>query len=234
MKKILCLSFLLLSGCDFLDDLTRFLEPKFKGKAYIVSFKKDKNSYNRVKSELRSFGITCNEFGFENLTPIEQHRQIWQKIADGNEIQAMVLEDNVYFEKGFQKKLQQYIQDLPQNWDIAFLVIGRENNKYGCFISVGDIFRDIDEVKGHPYVAQIQKTNRVYGLYGYIINKKGAEKLLNLTKNSTTDIIDVIFQKRGINTGYIKAYVSMFKLIEPKLIKSDIDKIEKRFSLKKE
>ena len=124
--------------------------------------------------------------------------------------------------------MQRYIKDLPQDWDIAFLVIGRENNKYGCFISVGDIFRDIDEVKGHPYVARIQKTNRVYGLYGYVINKKGAKKLLEITKNTSENIGDIIFQKGGINTGYIKAYVSMFKLLEPKLTQTNIDEINKR------
>ena len=228
MKKTAYLLFFLLSGCDFLDNLTSFLEPKFKGKAYIVNTRHNPGSYIRIKSELQSFGVTCNEFNSADLPSIKQHRKIWQKIVDGDETQIMILEDNVYFEKKFKRRLQQYMQDLPQDWDIAFLVIGRENNKYGCFISVGDIFRDIDEVKGHPYVAQIQKTNRVYGLYGYVINKKGAEKLLNITKNTSTDISDTIFQKGGINTGYIKAYVSMFKLLEPKLTKAELDEIEKR------
>ena len=216
MKKTICFICFLLSGCDFLDNLTSFLEPKFKGKAYIVNTRHNPGSYIRIKSELQSFGVTCNEFNSADLPSIKQHRKIWQKIVDGDETQIMILEDNVYFEKKFKRRLQQYMQDLPQDWDIAFLVI------------VGDIFRDIDEVKGHPYVAQIQKTNRVYGLYGYVINKKGAEKLLNITKNTSTDISDTIFQKGGINTGYIKAYVSMFKLLEPKLTKAELDEIEKR------
>lgn len=228
MKNAICFLCLLLSGCDFLNDLTSFLEPKFKGKAYIVCSKTYESSYDRVKSELQSFGVTCSEFKYGNLSPMNQHRKIWQKIADSNETQAMILEDNVYFEKEFKQRLQQYIQDLPQDWDLAFLVIGRENNKYGYFISVGDIFRDIDEVRGHPCVAQIQKTNRVYGLYGYIVNKKGAKKLLKLTKSPSENISDIIFQKGGVNTGYIKAYVSMFKLLEPKLTKAEIKKIDKR------
>ncbi len=217
MKKILCLSVFLLSGCDFLDNLTGFLEPKFKGKAYIVNLESDKENYERVKSELQSFGIICSDFRYKISNPAEQHRKIWQKVANGNETQAMVLEDNVYFEKNFKRMLQKYIQNLPLDWDIAFLVIGRENNKYGCFIAVGDIFRDIDEVEKHPYVAKVQETNRAYGLYGYVINKKGAKKLLDLTREKSTNISELIYQKGGINTGYIKAYVSMFKLLEPKL-----------------
>lgn len=216
MKKIFCLSIFLLSGCDFLDNLTGFFKPTFKGKAYIVSIKGDKSSYERLRSKLQSFGIMCSDLKSDALTPTEQHKKIWQKIANGRETQAIILEDNVYFEKKFKKQLQRYILDLPQDWDIAFLVIGRENSKYGCFISVGDIFRDIDEVENHPYVAKIQETNKAYGLYGYIVNKKGAKKLLNLAKNSLVNLSDLIYQKGGINTGYIKAYVSMFQLLEPK------------------
>ena len=138
MKKAICVLCFLLSGCDFLNELTSFLEPKFNGKAYIVCSKNNKSSYDRVKSELQSFGITCGEFKSEGLTQTKQHRKIWQKIIDGDETQAMIFEDNVYFGKKFKQKLQLYIQDLPQDWDIAFLVIGRENNKYGYLISVGD------------------------------------------------------------------------------------------------
>jgi hypothetical protein len=234
MKRILCFSIFLLSGCDFLDDLTGFLEPRFNGKAYIVSLKNDKGFSERVRSKLQSFGIECLDLKSETLSPAEQHRKIWRQVADSNENQAMILEDNVYFEKDFRKKLQRYVQDLPQDWDIAFLVIGRENNKHGCFIDVGAIFRDIDEVEKHPYVAKIQKTNLAYGLYGYIINKRGAKKLLDLTKDRSIDISDLVYQKGGINTGYIKAYVSMFKLLEPKLTKSDIEEIERRFFLRNE
>ena len=74
----------------------------------------------------------------------------------------------------------------------------------------------MDEVKGHPYVAKIQKTNKVFELYGYIINKQGAQKLLKLTENKSTNLNEIIFQNGGINTDYIKGYVSMFKLLEPK------------------
>ncbi len=234
MKKTACLLFFLLSGCNFFEDLSEFFGPKFDEKVYIISSKDNKESLNQIKNQLESLGIKYSEFTTETDTKqpsknIQQnHRKIWQQVVDGKESQVIVLEDNVRLENGFKRNLQKYIKDLPKDWDIAFLVIGRENNKYGCFISVGDIFRDIDEVNGHPYVAQIQKTNRVYGLYGYIINKKGAKKLLKLTKNSSKNISDDIFQKGGINTGYIKAYVSMFKLIEPQLTKAKIDEINKR------
>lgn len=231
MKKIICFFSFLLSGCDFFDNSSGFLEPKFKGTAYIINLESNENSNKRLSSELKSFGVDCEKLESGAASSVNPHRKIWQKIAEGNETQAMVLEDNVYFEKGFKRKFFRYIQDLPEDWDIAFLVIGRDN-KYG-FTPVGDIFRDIDEVQSHPYVAQIQKANRVYGLYGYVVNKRGAKKLLKLTENVEGDVNDIIFQKGGVNTGYVTAYVSMFKLLEPKLSKADIDKAESRFRIVK-
>ena len=228
MKKLVYFLFFLLSGCDFSDSLSELFGPKLKEKVYIVNSSGDQESYERIISKLQSLNMVYDASIAKISSKTERHRKIWQHVADGTESQVIVLEDNVRFEKGFKRNLQRYIKDLPQDWDIAFLVIGRENNKYGCFISVGDIFRDIDEVKGHPYVARIQKTNRVYGLYGYVINKKGAKKLLEITKNTSENIGDIIFQKGGINTGYIKAYVSMFKLLEPKLTQTNIDEINKR------
>lgn len=234
MKKITYLLFFILSGCNFFEDLSEFFGPEFNEKVYVISSKNNKEPREQIKNQLKSLGIKYSEFITEIDTTQHQriiqqnHKKFWQRIAYGEESRAIVLEDNVRLEKGFKKNLQRYIKDLPEDWDIAFLVIGRENNKYGWFISVGDIFRDIDEVKGHPYVAQIQKTNRVYGLYGYIINKKGAKKLLKLTEKPSDDISDIIFQKGGINTGHIKAYVSMFKLLEPQLTKTEIDEINNR------
>lgn len=228
MKKAIGFGTLILAGGYFFDNYTNFLEPKFKGKAYIVSVENNKKSLEKIKLDLQSFGITYDEFKPKSSTQSEKHKEIWQKIIKTDETQAIILEDNVYFEKRFKQNLRKYIQDLPQDWDIAFLVVGRENDRYGYFVSVGDIFRDIDEVEGHPYVARIQKTNQVYGLYGYIINQKGAQKLLKLTKNESQNLSDTVFQKGGINTGYIKAYVSMFKLLKPKLTKTNVDSFNSR------
>lgn len=231
MKKTAYLLFFLLSGCNFFEDLSEFFGPKFDEKVYIITSKNNKESLNQIKNQLESLNIKYSEFIAETDEQLpkkniqQNHRKIWQQVADGKESQVIVLKDNVRLEKGFKRNLQKYIKDLPEDWDMAFLVIGRENNKYGWFISVGDIFRDIDEVKGHPYIARIQKTNQVYGLYGYLINKRGAKKLLKLTENTSADINDTIFRKGGINTGYVKAYVSMYKLLEPKSTKSEIDEI---------
>ncbi len=90
------------------------------------------------------------------------HREIWKQVASGKLNTVIVFEDDVILQPKFREDLQEYIRDLPPDWDIAFLGCGRRNNKYGHFICVGEIFRDFDEVPNHPTVAKIQPTNLTY------------------------------------------------------------------------
>ncbi len=157
------------------------------------------------------------------------HREIWKEVISKNYSRVIVLEDDVIFEQDFKNKLINYINDLPMDWDIAFLGVGRRHNHNGYFVNVGEIFRDIDEVKNHPFVARIQPSNLTYGMYGYIINPKGAKKLLKITDKSNFPIDDIVFQQGGINTGFVKGYVYMFKLLEPNLNNSEIRKMGRNY-----
>lgn len=157
------------------------------------------------------------------------HREIWKELIKNKYDKVMVFEDDVVLDEDFRSNLREYISDLPDDWDIAFLGVGRRNNKYGYFVCVGEIFRDIDNVEGHPFVAKIQPTNLVYGLYGYIINRKGAKKLLDLTDTSDYPIDDMVFQQGGINTGKIKGYVAMKKMVEPKCANSEIKRMGRSY-----
>ncbi len=97
------------------------------------------------------------------------------------------------------------------------------NSKYGY------IFRDLDEVQGNRFVAKIQRTNLGYGMYGYVINRSGAKKLLMLSETLDYPIDDILFQQGGINTGKIIGYVAMEKLLYPKLTDSEIKKMGRSY-----
>ena len=97
------------------------------------------------------------------------------------------------------------------------------------FPNIGYIFRDLDEVQGHRFVAKIQRTNLVYGMYGYVINRNGAKKLLMLSETLDFPIDDILFQQGGINTGKIIGYVAMEKLLYPKLTDSEIKKMGRSY-----
>lgn len=159
---------------------------------------------------LGEIGVTCS------------HREIWKEMIKNNYDKVMVFEDDVIFDKDFKKNLAEYVADLPDDWDIAFLGVGLGRSyKYGYSVCVGEVFRDIDNVENHPHVAKIQPTNLVYGMYGYIINQKGAKKLLELTDFSKYPIDNIVF----LNAGKLNEYVAMKKMLEPKLYKSEIKKM---------
>ncbi len=171
----------------------------------------------KAKFSLGEIGVTCS------------HRAIWKLMIERNYEQVIVFEDDVILENNFKENLQKFLADLPEDWDIAFLGVGRRNNKYEYFVSVGEIFRDLDNIEGHPFVAKIQPTNLTYGMYGYVINQKGAKKLLQLTDFSDMPLDDIVFQNGGINTGKVKGYVSMKKLLEPKLNDSEIKRMGRSY-----
>ncbi len=195
-------------------------------------FKLEKNRVYDVilhDKKLMQIDTTHRRFSLGEIGCACSHREIWKQIASGKMNEAIVFEDDVIFEPYFKENLQKYMQDLPADWDIAFLGVGRRNNKYGHFVCVGEIFRDFDEVPNHPNVAKIQPTNLSYGMYGYIINAKGARKLLELTDKSAFPIDDIVYQQGGINTGKIQGYVAMKKLLEPKLTDSEIKKMGRNY-----
>lgn len=172
---------------------------------------------NKVRFSLGEVGVACS------------HREIWKEMIKNNYDSVIIFEDDVILDKNFKSNLQEYMADLPNDWDIAFLGVGRRNNKYGYFVCVGEIFRDIDNVENHPFVAKIQPTNLVYGMHGYIINQRGARKLLNLTNTSDYPIDDIVFQQGGINTGKVKGYVAMKKMVEQKLNDSEIKRMGRSY-----
>lgn len=157
---------------------------------------------DKVRFSLGEVGVACS------------HREIWKKLIENDYDKVIIFEDDIAPGEDFKKMLNEYLNDLPDDWDIAYLGVGRRGNKYGYFICVGNIFRDIDNVEGHPFVAKIQPTNLVYGMYGYAINKRGAKKLLKATDESCFPIDDIVFQQGGIDTGNVKGYVAKKKLIK--------------------
>ena len=75
---------------------------------------------------------------------------------------SLIIEDDVIFEDDFTNKLNQCLNDLPEKWDILYL--GYHNDPR------------IKHFKNNLYTA-----NKVYGLFGYILNPKSYQKIINTT-----------------------------------------------------
>lgn len=217
---------------DFQNTKTgEFLAEEKKKDFYKYSWKNRPGTYNVALHgrPLMKIFVGKRRFSLGEIGVACSHREIWKEMIKNNYDKVMVFEDDVILDKDFKKNLAEYIADLPDDWDIAFLGIGRRHNKYGYFVCVGEIFRDIDNVENHPHVAKIQPTNLVYGMFGYIINQKGAKKLLELSNFSEYPIDDIVFLQGGINTGKVKGYVAMKKMLEPKQNDSEIKRMGRSY-----
>ena len=107
--------------------------------------------------------------------------ELWKQVNSP----TLVIEDDIVFEKGFDNKLKDILNELPEDWDILYL----------------GYYHDPRIIQVSP---NIWSAERVYGMYGYIINNKYINKILagiypftfqidteinNFNKNSKTYIV---------------------------------------------
>lgn len=174
-------------------------------------------SVEKIPMSLGEVGVTCS------------HREIWKKILENDYDKALIIEDDVVFDNNLKNKLKAYIKDLPNDWDIAYLMVGHPHTAYKHFSNFKEAFGYLDDVKGHPLVARIMPKNRAYGTCAYLINQRGARKLLKMTNALSLPIDDVIFHSGGIDTGELKGYTAKEYMGEPILENSEIKKMGRRF-----
>ena len=115
---------------------------------------KDKNK--RIGIPLTPGGIGC----------ALSHRSTWLRIIDQNLESALILEDDIRIDKDFHPKLHQYMGLAKSlKYDILFIGYHPASIKYISPQSVNDVF---------------VRSSRTYGLFGYVVSRKGAEKLLKI------------------------------------------------------
>jgi GR25 family glycosyltransferase involved in LPS biosynthesis len=100
------------------------------------------------------------------------HKWIYEKTLTGKEDYVLILEDDVTIDDNFMEKLEDMLKDMPK-FDIFY--IGYHNK--------------IDRIA--PFNKHSDVPDKIWGLFGYIINKKAAKRLLEvfpLSKQIDTDI----------------------------------------------
>ena len=110
------------------------------------------------------------------------HRKAWTKIRDDPSIQtALILEDDIQLEKDFVPILKYYLETVKNKYDVLFLGYHPATIKY----------MQINKMNESELFFQ---TSKVYGLFGYVVTKNGAKKLLkifpNKVKPTTVLLID--------------------------------------------
>lgn len=86
------------------------------------------------------------------------HKLIYEKILYGNDDYALILEDDIWFANNFTTKLLAIIMDMPK-FDVLFIGYHHTRNNDKKYMKVD---------------------TEIYGLFGYIINKKAAKKFIEL------------------------------------------------------
>jgi len=114
---------------------------------------------------------------FEQLEPkiIEitlQHIEIYKRIQAQSLDYGIVFEDDVIFNKNFGKKLQQYYDELPSDWDVFYFGKGTGNHR--AKIGFLDLFQFIIGRK-HCF-----KQNNFKSRFAdsYMIRKKAIDKII--------------------------------------------------------
>jgi GR25 family glycosyltransferase involved in LPS biosynthesis len=122
------------------------------------------------------------------------HRKAWLNILNNDDEKVLILEDDIYFNDNFINQLNNYLNNI-KDYDILYLGYhhlshGQEYNKYYS-----------------------KPRGVVYGLFGYIVNKRIAQKLL-----------DIFPIENQIDTDIIKAFKNNKVYLLPennKIIKSE-------------
>jgi GR25 family glycosyltransferase involved in LPS biosynthesis len=100
------------------------------------------------------------------------HKWIYEKTLTGEEDYVLILEDDITVVNDFMKKLNEILKVMPK-YDILYIGYHNKVDKVAPFNENSDI------------------PQQIWGLFGYIINKKAAKKLLEvfpLTKQIDTEI----------------------------------------------
>jgi len=101
------------------------------------------------------------------------HKSIWEDVATTKKDLVLILEDDAVILPDFRKKISSIISELPATWDILYLGSGGGGGR-------GDpaplTLRNSGKKSISPHLAQ--PSSRIYGLFGYAINWRGAERLL--------------------------------------------------------
>lgn len=155
-------------------------------KVYVINLKRRPDRWDMIKKHFENTGLELNridavdgslltEKEVKNITtPLsfqlasngmigcwQSHVNIWKKIVDNNEDRVLILEDDAFPTKYFDK-LEEYWALVPDEWDIVYL---------GCLGS-SNIDRALNEKKIFTPTVPL-------ATHAYILSNVGAQKLVN-------------------------------------------------------
>jgi len=155
-----------------------------------------------VKSFYKNANVKIDPKGFEGngwkpgeLGIWASNITAWENFSKSNYDYIILMEDDIVLNKDFNKKLINYLDELPEDWDIFTAYIPPTGN-----IRYGKNRKDL-------YVGK-DNVCRVYQSWSclcYVVSKAGAKKLLKEIKNPVSSPIDhYLFYHKQLNVYTMK------------------------------
>ena len=130
------------------------------------------------------------------------HIKAWNAFLQSDNEYAVILEEDAVLSKGFNRKLLNAMKSVPADFDLLYL------GCFGCqsthniltwFMSNLSIFRTFEQI--NPYIV---KPTVSLGLHGYVINKKGAQLLVDRLTNRLFTHVDYCISR--LSGSVLKSY----------------------------
>jgi len=175
---------------------------------YIHSITNKQESITKIRRELSKGEIGCTL----------SHLQIFNKIINNNLEYALILEDDAYFDEKLLFFLNNF-NGFLEDWDCILL---------GYYIGKDDLHYKIkfmDEIKSGNFIYR-KSLDLLHGTHGYIVSKKGAEKLLKYNSKITLPIDSYTGNPKLINQFCV--YPPIINVNKQLDINTELEKDRKR------
>jgi len=159
-----------------------------------------KNEINRVYDAAKSQRLFKRELTLAEIGCALSHLYVYKKILKAEIKTALILEDDINFDE----KLLTFfssLNKLPKQWEVVLL--GHHSKYSRGMPTAGSFWSRVKIFDNYKIEIPVEQG---YGAYGYVINTRGAEKLLNHLKT--------IIYPIDYFTGN-KEYVNIFLLNKP-------------------
>ena len=130
------------------------------------------------------------------------HMKMWTTIRHNKHLNTVIFEDDFTVNNKFKSKVNKVLSELPEDYDICYFFYHPFSEKYYKNFNKFDIYNK-------QYIRLQVPT---WGLVGYMVSLKGAEKLIELCKKMEGPVDNMV--SRLILLGKLKAFHSKIKLVD--------------------
>jgi len=173
-------------------------------KSFCVNLDRRRDRWESVQKEFEKIGLApqrvsamegCPPEGnmtWNQTSCLNSHKKIWQMMVDSDIKIAAIFEDDVVFSSDFHGVVNESISEIPKEWELL--------NLHSTHAGVTSIGR---------YTNVIVKN--LWGSHGYILKKKGTERLLPLARHMDGALSSGFAENGGIPYGIKEEWTVCFQ-----------------------